>query len=347
MQAIPSNFPIAEYCAQMKSNAIVVNSDYQRSAEVWPPAARSYLIDTILLGFPIPKITLFQKTNLKTRKTVKEIVDGQQRSNAIYDFFNDDLRITGKSEFTGKRFSDLEPEQQQQFVEYSLAADILVDAKEDEIRQLFRRINSYTVPLNPQEQRHAVHQGAFKWFMVDLTEKYAQTLKELGVLKEKQLSRMQDAQLFTEIILGMLDGIETYAKPKLDKCYSDYDETFAAKKDIEKRFDYIFEFILEARALHNGPLMKAAPFYSLCLAITQVLAPVPTLKTAFQVRSKGIKDHDAAVRRLSVLADSLDSEKPSAKLQKFKDAVETATNTKSHRTIRFQYFCQALLDKAP
>jgi len=56
MQVTNTGFTIAEYCDQMKAGSIVVNRDYQRTDTVWPPAARSYLIETILLGYPIPKI---------------------------------------------------------------------------------------------------------------------------------------------------------------------------------------------------------------------------------------------------------------------------------------------------
>ena len=102
MQVTASNFTVAEYCEQMRAGSIVVNHDYQRSDKVWPPAAKSYLIDTILLGYPVPKLALHQTTDLKTRKTKKEIVDGQQRSQAIFDFLEDRLRLSGNSQFARK-----------------------------------------------------------------------------------------------------------------------------------------------------------------------------------------------------------------------------------------------------
>jgi hypothetical protein len=64
----------------MKSKDIIVNRSYQRSDKVWPPAARSYLVETVLLGYPIPKLSLHQRTDVKSRKVISEIVDGQQRS---------------------------------------------------------------------------------------------------------------------------------------------------------------------------------------------------------------------------------------------------------------------------
>lgn len=191
MNVTPTGFTVAEYCQQMREKSIIVNHEYQRSDKVWPPAARSYLIETLLLGFPMPKLSLYQTVDLKTRRTKKEIVDGQQRSQTIFDFFEGTLRISGKGPFGGKTFGQLEEDEQLRFVNYSLNVDLFVNATPDEIRQVFRRMNSYTVPLNPQEKRHATHQGEFKWFIVELVERYAESFKRMGVFAERQLSRMK------------------------------------------------------------------------------------------------------------------------------------------------------------
>src|ERR1039457_1819635 len=227
MQVTASSFTVAEYCEQMRNKGIVVNHDYQRSDKVWPPAARSYLIETILLGYPMPKMSLYQTTNLKTKRTKKEIVDGQQRSQAISDFLEDKLRLTGKSLFAGRVFSQLEQEQQQSFVDYTLTVDVFVGATAEEIRQVFRRMNSYTIPLNPQEKRHATHQGEFKWFIVEMSELYASALKQLGVFSERQLSRMADATLFSDIVYTITLGIKSASEASLDKFYQDNDASFS------------------------------------------------------------------------------------------------------------------------
>src|SRR5207244_11252645 len=96
MQVTVTTFTVAEYCAQMQATTIIVNRDYQRTETVWPPPARTFLIDTILNGYPMPKISLRQITDRERKHTTKEIVDGQQRSRAIFDFWSDKLRITGK-----------------------------------------------------------------------------------------------------------------------------------------------------------------------------------------------------------------------------------------------------------
>jgi hypothetical protein len=208
MQISSTTFTVAEYCQQFADHQIVINSDYQRSDLIWPPSARSYLIDTILNGYPIPKVLLRQRTDLQNRRTYKEIVDGQQRTAAIVDFFNDRLTLSS-GVYNGRKFSTLDDDVKTKFITYFISADVFSEATDEEVREVFRRINSYTVPLNHQENRHATHQGDFKWFIVSLSRTYAQSFKDMGVLTEKRISRMADAELLTEMVRVLFHGIET------------------------------------------------------------------------------------------------------------------------------------------
>lgn len=332
----------------MERHDIVVNRDYQRTDKVWPAAARSYLIDTMLLGYPIPKLSLYQKTDLKSRKTVKEIVDGQQRSAAILAFYNNEFRISGKSDFTGKTFATLEEQEQHKFLEYGITCDLIVSATEDNIRQLFRRINSYTVPLNPQEERHAIHQGAFKWFIAELTEKYASSLKKIGVFSEKQLSRMNDAALFTEVIMAMTVGIKTASRTKMDQFYTEYDGLFPLEGALSERFDSLFSKILVWESIHDGPLMKLFNFYTLMLAVSHILHPLAPLSKS-HTRNGSIQATDIVLRNLGFLASALQMEQEGTLvrsqmmvLQPFVNACSEATNTEKQRNIRFDWMCRAL-----
>jgi hypothetical protein len=206
MQTVATSFTVSDYCAAMDQNEIVANKEYQRSEEVWPPAARSFLIETILLGYPMPKLYLYQKTDIKSRKTVKEIVDGQQRSKAIHDFYHGRFALAKRTEIegaVGKRYEELAETLKGQFLNYQIWADLFISVTPSEIRETFRRINSYTVPLNPEERRHARYQGAFKWFVYEMTHKYEEWFLSMGVLTEKQMVRMADTtnlfRVFVEV----------------------------------------------------------------------------------------------------------------------------------------------------
>ena len=198
MERVSTNYTVSDYCAAMDRGEIVVNREYQRSERVWPDIARSFLIETMLLGFPMPKLYLYSVVDLKKRKTVKEIVDGQQRSMAIKEFFDDKFVLSRKLEiedFCGKKFSELDPEWQQKFITYAISADLFVSATDEEVRETFRRMNSYTIPLNPEEQRHAEFQGVFKWFVHRIAKANQGIFVRAGIFGDKPLVRMQDLKL--------------------------------------------------------------------------------------------------------------------------------------------------------
>ncbi len=179
------------------------------------------MIETILLNYPVPKLSLHQVTDLKARRRYKEIVDGQQRSTAIFDFYTDKMRLSRTLELeeaAGKRYSELGEELQQQFLDYGLTFDLFIDMGPDQVREVFRRMNSFTVPLNYEEQRHARYQGPFKWFIHRLTRDYDKPF-ENGVFAAKQLVRMADAKLLTEVAHAMIHGITTTTKRRLDDLY--------------------------------------------------------------------------------------------------------------------------------
>jgi hypothetical protein len=74
INVVHTSYSVADYCQGMRRKEIIVNREYQRSDEVWPPAARSFLIETILLGYPIPKLSLYQIVDLRSRTSRREWV---------------------------------------------------------------------------------------------------------------------------------------------------------------------------------------------------------------------------------------------------------------------------------
>lgn len=344
MQVTQSSFTVAEFCDQMLTDAIIVNKEYQRSSGVWPGPARSFLIDTILSGFPIPKLILYQITDVRSRRTIKEIVDGQQRSSAIFDFYSNELKLSGKGNWSGLRYDDLTEEDQQKFVSYPLSCDIFVGAEKSEVRQVFQRMNSYQVPLNRQEQRHATYQGVFKWFILELTVKYAQYLKGMGVMGERQFVRMADAALFTELIYSIENGIESTSDTKLDMFYKSHEDQFNETKYSELS-DLVFADILNMQDLHSGPLMKSYHFYTLFLAVAHVNhGPINAFQEVFHIEAPVDVPIETQIFRLSRLASALDEPEINQAYRSFIDASSEGSNRINQRRERFRWTCAALTD---
>ena len=68
METVPTSYTIAEYCNDLRENAIQVERKYQRNDHLWPLQAQSFLIETILLGYPVPKLFLHQVTDRVSRR---------------------------------------------------------------------------------------------------------------------------------------------------------------------------------------------------------------------------------------------------------------------------------------
>ena len=346
MYITPTTFTVADYCAAMLRGEIIVNHEYQRSYGVWPLTARSFLIETILLSYSIPKLSLYQVTDIKSRKTYKEIIDGQQRSSTVLDFYEEKFRLSNLSEVTeanGKTYSELDAEHQQRFLDYPLSVDLFISATPEDIRETFRRINSYTVPLNHEEQRHARYQGAFKWFIYRLSKGHDQNFVNMGVFKERQLVRMADAKLLSEITHALIYGITTTTATHLDKLYRTFDDKFSHQNDVGSRIDQAMNQMIELNEIHKSPLMKPYLIYSLILAITHLKNPVKELTPVYEPPKNYRFRREYVLPNLTALAEAL--EDPENCAPKFKDFVTASlktTNEKTRRETIFSWFCKAL-----
>ena len=108
---------------------------------------------------------------------------------------------------------------------------------------MFRRINSYEVPLNPEEQRHAKFQGPFKWYIYHLSSRHDQVFIRTGTFTPKQIVRMQDMKLLAEVSHALLNGITTTNRVSLDTAYRVNDKAFAEAEDFTERIERAIAFI--------------------------------------------------------------------------------------------------------
>src|SRR5437016_12690024 len=83
---------VKEVKQMMERGELDLTPDFQRR-EVWSDKARSFLLDTIVRGKPIPKIYIRTVENTATGKTLNEVVDGQQRLRTVLSFLEDAFPI--------------------------------------------------------------------------------------------------------------------------------------------------------------------------------------------------------------------------------------------------------------
>ena len=341
-----TDMTVADYFAAYERGDVTVNRQYQRSDRVWPEPAKSFLLESILLGYPIPKLSLHQITDVRTRKTRKEVVDGQQRSATIWGYLDNEYRLSTSSEIeggAGRKYDDLPDELKQRILDYTLSFDLFVATTQEEVREVFRRINSFTVPLNAEEQRHAEYQGLFKWFIYRTAREYDVLFVESGMFTSKQIVRMQDTKWLAEIADALLNEVSTTSKAKLTALYKSHDKTFPREAELESRFKRSLDLLLDYEEIHATSVFKPFAAYAMALAIMHVQSPIPSLQSIYRIDGPMEIDRQIATAGLSSLADALDNPDERGLYGEFLAASAKGTNVKAARETRVRWFCKALL----
>lgn len=140
----------------MKRFKIDMNPPYQRRGGLWSDTDKAYLIDSILNGYDIPKIYIADFTwgdsKLNLKKLSYAIIDGKQRFEAIFDFF--DGKIVLNTDFNylenpqlklGEHgYQDLKENHKDvadEFDNFNLTVMSVVASDEEPINELFVRLN--------------------------------------------------------------------------------------------------------------------------------------------------------------------------------------------------------------
>lgn len=149
---------------------IDTNPDFQRPA-VWSLGQKQLLIDTVLRGYDIPK--LYWRKVSKTPEKY-EVVDGQQRLRTIFEFHAGEFALAKDADdidgivVAKMHYDDLPEELRHRFDNYDLDVIVLTDTSEDEVREMFLRLQNGT-SLKAQEKRNAMP-GKMRTFIKDLAQ---------------------------------------------------------------------------------------------------------------------------------------------------------------------------------
>ncbi|VWC79302.1 GmrSD restriction endonuclease domain-containing protein [Burkholderia lata] len=151
----------------------MVNRRYQRKL-VWTLEEKRQFIDSIISGYPVPIVLLAEQK--KESQNLFEIIDGMQRLNAIFSFIENEYDVAGhyfdlNTMAETKALLDDGKLQQQQptlardvcvrIAAYTIPLSIYEFANDDDVDEVFRRINSGGRKLSRQELRIAGATGHF------------------------------------------------------------------------------------------------------------------------------------------------------------------------------------------
>ncbi len=328
MKATASNQSISWFFQRFREDALELSPEFQRNP-VWLQPQKEYLIETILLELPIPEIYMINRID-PSGESKFIIVDGQQRLRSIIEFITDELLIKDgfQSHPHVKKFSNLTDQEKQRFWRYPLVVRDLEDSTDDEIRNLFQRLNKYSVALNEQELRNAKFKGHFIKTIQKLSDNDFWTSS--GIFSATDFRRMTDLEYISILITTMMGGIYN-RKERIDEFYVMYEDEFEEENFYVDRFNKNTETIDDLLpAIKTTRWRNKAEFYTLFLVVddmqitklaTDKLAAITSLLDTFEKNVQEAKN---------------DPENAERTFLDYLDAATYGTNDKEKRFRRHQ-----------
>lgn len=229
----------------------------QRSGSQWSLIQRSLLIHSMLAGFPIPPLYLLKK---KEGTEIRyDALDGKQRVNGVFDFIEGSYALHGSTpeveldgvvyDLANLSFEELSEECKDEILGYRFSIFCLEDATDEEVEEIFKRLNNAT-PLSPiQKCRSELGLELSAW----AKEVCQRDFFQYGIsLTVAQLRREADLEVLLQTML-LLDArhegyeykaISTREVTKYCKhIRGNYDE--GKRKMIEEIVDYLGEIFPE------------------------------------------------------------------------------------------------------
>ncbi|MDM9653920.1 DUF262 domain-containing protein [Pseudomonas wenzhouensis] len=141
---------------QIQKGNIDLQPGFQRRV-AWDDARKSRLIESIIVGLPVPNIVLAESKDSRGKFIV---IDGKQRLVAVSDYMQDKYRLKGldmRPDLNGKSLGELPQEDREHLENATIRASVIRNWKDENFLYVtFFRLNSGSLPLSPQELRKAL-----------------------------------------------------------------------------------------------------------------------------------------------------------------------------------------------
>lgn len=296
---------------------------YQRRS-VWTNSQKSYLVNTLFEGKPIPAIYIRHSIDLEKGRSIKEVVDGQQRSRAILEYYDDEFTARHPNYAKKVKFSELNRNEKQSFLLTAIPAGFLLGASDSDVIDIFGRINSVSKNLNAQEKRNAAYSGEFKQFCLKNASGRVNFWRDYSIFSANSIARMDEVQFLSDLVFNLVNGIGDLKQAGLNKLYADNEEDFPEQDAMQKRIDRIFNIAssFEPKFIKETIFNRHPLFFSLAIVLDRISD------------AKAKKVENALLKIDETFHDDRNADQSDIA---FKRACTSSTQTRSARMIRDQY----------
>ena len=184
-----------------------LESEFQRSGDIWNIGAQSRLIESVMIRIPLPAFYIDV-----TDEDHWLVVDGLQRLTTLKKFCDNKFKLTELEylkELEGKTFDELDIIYQSRLEDSQLTVYRIEKGTPRQVRyNIFYRINTGGEPLNPQEIRHTLNPGAAPQLLKELAS--VDWFKKIMKPSEYQIKRMEDREVVLRFLAFKLTPYNEY-----------------------------------------------------------------------------------------------------------------------------------------
>ena len=154
----------------MHDSKETLNFDHpiQRQSAQWTNLQQSLLVHSILANYPVPAVYVEKTDSAETDDKGKAIykysvLDGKQRMTTVFSFINGEYALNEETPaaeiegetytLAGRTFEELDEDVRQELLRFKFSIFAFEDATDDEIEEIFFRLNNSTPLSKPQKAR--------------------------------------------------------------------------------------------------------------------------------------------------------------------------------------------------
>jgi hypothetical protein len=237
--------------------------DWQRQ-EVWDRSKKQRLIDSILRGWRLPK---FYFLKVSDDPEQYEVVDGQQRLAAIYEFFDNALPLSTKSvkDFGGQYYKNLPANVSDRFDDFQIQYDIIEEGEEKEIKELFQRLQE-GLPLSASERLNSVH-SKLRDFVKSLSSH--SFFRDKVVIADKRYAYFDMASKTAAI---EIEGIDAGLRYDDLKSLFESQASFSSRSKVAQRLQETLDYLDRVFKVRSHLLKNRTVVQSIATLVSKLIA---------------------------------------------------------------------------
>ena len=266
-----TNMNLIDIYNEMKTGELLTKPFYQRRL-VWTTVDKEKFIETILLGYPFPEVYLCQgELDTQNLKTIYYVVDGQQRLTTIKNYIEGELFFKSI-----KSFKELTEDEKTKFLNYQIVVRNLGRITEDEIKNIFNRLNKTDYTLNSTEIIYAMYQGQFITLARELANINSNFFDK--VLGEKSINRMVDISFILQIMATIENKIFFSGEKEVIKFVEMYNESYENYQSMKYTISQAFNIFNSLDLNIDSIFYKKAASFSLLVELCKHNNEIDTIK---------------------------------------------------------------------